>query len=83
MRFSTPGNVGRSLSWMLRKPQILRIMRPGHQGAVLAAGETVLNPRRVFVARSADAVVERAATTPTEMNVLVGEPLTVLALLFL
>jgi hypothetical protein len=57
---------------MLRKPQILRIMRAGHQIAVLAATETVLNPPRVFVAGSADAIVERAATAPTEKDLLVG-----------
>jgi len=83
MRFSMPGNVGRLLFWMLCKPQILRTVRLRHQRTIFTTRQAVLDPRRIFVAGSADTIVEGATTTPTENSVLVGEPLTVLALLFL
>jgi hypothetical protein len=83
MRLSMPGNVGRLLLGMLCKPQILRTVRPRHQRTIFTTRQAVLDPRGIFVAGSADTIVERVATTPTEKNVLVGEPLTVLALLFL
>jgi hypothetical protein len=57
---------------MFSELQIFRIVRLRHQRAVLAAGQAVFDPGRVFVAGNAYAVVKRTAAQPAEEDRAMG-----------
>ena len=63
--------------------QVFRSVGLGHQRPIFAAGQAMLDPRRVLVAGYADTQIEGAAAQPAEKDALVGQFAAVLTLPFL
>ena len=82
LHFAMSGDIGRRFRRMLYKPQILGGMRLRHQRPISAAGQAMLDPRRILVTGYTDTKIEGAPAQPTEKNFFVRQFAAVPTLLF-